>query len=371
MSGFPAEGRLDIAVTVAQGRFTAVRVASSRALALPSLFSDRRAAEIPELCSRLYAVCRIAQGLAAAKAVEQAADFEAPPPQRAARRLLLLAETLLDQGGRALLDWPRLLGEAPDAAACKDLRAALAGLPRLLYPETDWMRPGGGRLAPDGAALAESLRRARAVIETKVLAGQGARLAAHLRAEGLEEFGACTLPALPPWSARDVAQGLAWHDAAFIAAPTWRGMPHRTGALARLEHHPALAGAGSGLMGLLRARLTELALALDSLDGVAAGGLAADPGQTPPEGDGVGTAVVEAARGRLAHRVEIAGGRVRRYAILAPTEWTFHPQGALVKGLLGADAGPDPLARAGLLAALLDPCVPCRVTDTGTPAPGP
>ncbi len=353
-------------MTVADGHFSAVRVDSSRTLALPSLFRGRAAAEVPALCGRLYAVCRMAQGLAAAQAVERAAGLAVAAGQQAARRLLLRAETVLDQGGRALLEWPLLLGQGADAAACKALRGALADLPRLLYPDNDWLRPGGGRLAPDLAVLRDRLRRARAVVETAVLAGQGvgARLAAHLRAEDMEGFGACFLPALPSWSDLDVAQGLAWHDPAFIAAPTWRGLAHRTGALARLERHPALAGAGSGLLGLLRARLTELALALDDLDALAARRLEADPAAAFTGGDGVGIAVVETARGRLAHRLEMADGLVRHYAILAPTEWTFHPEGALVKGLLGAPAGPDPMARAGLLAALLDPCVPYRVTET-------
>ena len=37
--------------------------------------------------------------------------------------------------------------------------------------------------------------------------------------------------------------------------------------------------------------------------------------------------------GRLIHAVEIADGVVKRYRILAPTEWNFHPQGAAAKGL--------------------------------------
>jgi Ni,Fe-hydrogenase I large subunit len=69
---------------------------------------------------------------------------------------------------------------------------------------------------------------------------------------------------------------------------------------------------------------------------------------------------VDAARGLLAHRVELREGVLRDYRILAPTEWNFHPQGPLARGLLGA-SGPDLEWRAALLASSLDPCVPYRI----------
>jgi coenzyme F420-reducing hydrogenase alpha subunit len=72
-------------------------------------------------------------------------------------------------------------------------------------------------------------------------------------------------------------------------------------------------------------------------------------------GDGLGR--IEAARGCLVHRVELREGRVARYQILAPTEWNFHPDGALVRGLAGRAAGDDAAWRARLLVAALDPCV--------------
>jgi hypothetical protein len=52
---------------------------------------------------------------------------------------------------------------------------------------------------------------------------------------------------------------------------------------------------------------------------------------------------------------------VSDYKILAPTEWNFHPEGPLTRGLLGArvaEAAAPPVRRAvALLATALDPCV--------------
>jgi Ni,Fe-hydrogenase I large subunit len=54
---------------------------------------------------------------------------------------------------------------------------------------------------------------------------------------------------------------------------------------------------------------------------------------------------------------------VRRYRIVAPTEWNFHPQGALTQALLGvAVANADVALRlATRMVQSLDPCVEFRV----------
>ena len=78
-----------------------------------------------------------------------------------------------------------------------------------------------------------------------------------------------------------------------------------------------------------------------------------------PPGDGLGLAQVEAARGRLVHGVVVEGDAVRDYAILAPTEWNFHPRGGLAGALAGLDADDEDALRgqAGLLIEAVDPCV--------------
>jgi len=73
---------------------------------------------------------------------------------------------------------------------------------------------------------------------------------------------------------------------------------------------------------------------------------------------GFGLGTVEAARGRLLHRVVLKGDTVEDYQIVAPTEWNFHPEGVLKQALLGikGDAvGIDQKAK--LLIHAMDPCV--------------
>ena len=74
----------------------------------------------------------------------------------------------------------------------------------------------------------------------------------------------------------------------------------------------------------------------------------------------IGRALVETARGRLMHEVELDGERVADYRIVAPTEWNFHPEGALAKYLMGQPtcARGELESKIARLVTELDPCVP-------------
>jgi len=98
------------------------------------------------------------------------------------------------------------------------------------------------------------------------------------------------------------------------------------------------------------------------VDALAAGTAPArlDTWSTAP---GAGAAIVETARGLLLHCAEVRDERVSGYGIVAPTEWNFHPAGALVSALTGAPAADraNVEQRAIRLVHSLDPCVACRV----------
>jgi Ni,Fe-hydrogenase I large subunit len=51
--------------------------------------------------------------------------------------------------------------------------------------------------------------------------------------------------------------------------------------------------------------------------------------------------------------------QISAYAILAPTEWNFHPRGPLIEALAGAEVGTGEEARRRVsrLIAVFDPCV--------------
>jgi coenzyme F420-reducing hydrogenase alpha subunit len=88
-------------------------------------------------------------------------------------------------------------------------------------------------------------------------------------------------------------------------------------------------------------------------------GAAVPPPAVLSDGPGRGLSAVDTARGLLVHRATLDGGRVADWRIVAPTEWTFHPDGALARVPLGWPAGNRTalLRRARLLVTAMDPCV--------------
>ena len=353
----PVEGRLRIALRPDPDGGMQARIASTRPVHASRLLEGRTRAEVLALVPMLYAVCGRAHGAAATIATASALGQLARPDPALLRAAA--AENLREHLLRLYLDWPGLLGEAPDGEA-------LALVNRLCR---DAARPG------DDAAL-PPLRR---FVEERAF-GMPAR--AVLRFDGGSDFArwsqdAGTLPArffgwlgqqpplrpvatppllgdLPPHALH--ARLAADDRLDFVAAPTWDGQCRETGPLARHVDHPLVrslaAAAGGALAGRFAARLLDVAKAVESFDTDRGG--AADAGAAP------GLAVVETSRGRLAHHVAFgADERVSRYRVLAPTEWNFHPDGTAAR-LLSAIPGDRP-GDVALLARLavhaVDPCI--------------
>ncbi|MBX9633600.1 MAG: nickel-dependent hydrogenase large subunit, partial [Magnetospirillum sp.] len=191
------------------------------------------------------------------------------------------------------------------------------------------------------------------------------RLLAQMHHPHMAGFGRGLFLPMPDQGPADLAVQMENdHDGIFLAQPHSGGRIYETGPLARMAWHPVVASLlgefGPGLLARLTARLVEVASSLQEMAGLVQD-LKSDPMPSACVVDGAGLGLVEAARGLLAHRVELEGGRVKRYQILAPTEWNFHPEGPLVRGLRGAAADSDLERRATLLVHALDPCVACHV----------
>ncbi len=380
------EGGLGIRLDLAAGKVARVEIRSSRPLGVARIFIGKPVAQVLGTLPLLYSVCATAQAAAAVGAAEAALGVEPTSAQRRAREALVLAETAREHLLRCLLGWAPWLGEPPDPLALA-LTGRLRGeFAQALYPAGDGFVLGGGRLTPDRQRVAEVLALLDSVLAGSVLGlpaaawliqvrdgdgldawaaegrSLGARLIARVSDLGWSGLAAAPVGLLGETDAAELDRRLAGPDAdAFIARPTWDGGPRETGALARVAGTPLIADLmarqGNGLLTRLAARLVELA----GLPGRLAEALANLAPATPMAGpqimEGSGIGQVEAARGRLVHRVEIDAGQVRGYRILAPTEWNFHPDGVLARGLLGLTAGPELSALVGLLVEAVDPCV--------------
>ena len=303
----------------------------------------------------VYAICRRAQQAAtrlathAADGACRACDATHAPP--------VLAEWLREHACNLMLSWPKLLHQPGEPA-----------LPRAL------LQVGGPAWAlPD--ALAPCLR-------DEVL-GMPPDAFLALDASGLDRW--CTSaetataarfrdwrggpfrlddppPLLPDTTAWDdtMAATLAAHmrgEPDFCLQPCWHGRTVETGAFTRQRAHPLLRAwlrlSGNDPAARMLARLIELATA-------AAGRPVGNALRAWSPDAGQGIAAVETARGPLLHFVQMRGGRIRDYRVLAPTEWNFHPRGLLARA---AGAIDDAQRTAGLEAWVLalDPCDECTV----------
>jgi hypothetical protein len=355
------EGELRLRLHLGDGCIEDLSVASTRPDVARTLLQGRRRTEVQAAVPLLFSLCGRSQATACALACAAAAGEAVGPAQIEASRAAVAAELVRETAWHMLLNVPKALGDEPapqDVAAARGALAYRWGLPPhdpvvhdlaiALWgcPAAEWLQLQSWRALRDWAAAG------------RTATARGLQQA--LLAETAGPAPATTaLLAVPDDTGLRALAAVMRSDEGFCRQPRWQGAPAETGALARLQHDALLADADRRPATRLPlrwvARLRELALLLAhrSAPGVSALSL----------GDGQGLAWVDNARGLLIHQVALDGEQVRRYAIVAPTEWNFHPQGALRDGLLGAAVADAASARAlaEALVQSLDPCVSCRV----------
>jgi hydrogenase large subunit len=88
----------------------------------------------------------------------------------------------------------------------------------------------------------------------------------------------------------------------------------------------------------------------------------------PKETDGQGWGATEASRGALCHWVEVEGGKIKNYQIIAPTTWNVGPRdaegvlGPIEQALIGTPiADPSDPVEVGHVARSFDSCLVCTV----------
>jgi hypothetical protein len=145
-----------------------------------------------------------------------------------------------------------------------------------------------------------------------------------------------------------------WTDN-FSRKPEWHGAAAETGAYARWSAQPLIAAASNGLLGRFLARFFDLGATIQHLvqrDAETFSNACA------PALNG-GLARVDTARGTLLHRVELVGERIAQYAVVAPTEWNFHPRGACAAALADLEETDEAVLRSriGCWVTAFDPCV--------------
>lgn len=381
------EGRLQIDLRRRSDGSGEAKINSSRPMGLARAFRGKRIEEAVQLLPLLYSVCGLAQGVAAAEACERALGLEVSPRTSAARQLLVLAEAAREHLIRATGQSQVSPGDRPDDGNRLSLMRAFEKLRLAIDPSRRALSVGADA-SLDVPIVMAAIDNLTAFIEERVL-GESAEEFLRRRTAGDLDLWRRQRMTPAQILADDVIER-DWQSAGdagtrflteiddreilellldeggdeFARSPVWEGAPHETSTLGRQRHAPLVrdlvAEHGNGLLTRLGARLVELARLPDIMRRLCTG---AEESSEPwvrssSPASRRGLAHVEAARGRLIHGVERNGDTIAAYAILAPTEWNFHPEGAGRDALARIASEPSDVgALANLFIATLDPCV--------------
>lgn len=386
------EGALTITLQRTDKAIQSVQIASTRPLQAARVFQQKSPTEVISLIGLMYNICGIAQGRAAQLALSQALTRQQDSRLQHLNDTLVMIETVREHLCRITLDWPGFLNEQAHQSGLADLIRQLNEIKRKLQCY-DVMTEVSVSTTDIEHELTEMIAKTIAVLQTTII-GQPlerwrelkditslsrwidstdtitTRLMQYLKATGWENLGANSVKSLPDLSATDLNKSLTKDNAdQFIAQPTHGEHCYETTPLARQQNAPliidCLKAYGNGLLSRIVARVHELVTIVDRLRTAAASRFRSDStantnianNVTLPSGVGIGQ--VEAARGHLIHRVELENELVKRYQILAPTEWNFHPEGVLAKALLSLTSHDHRTLQhqAALIINAIDPCV--------------
>lgn len=361
------EGALTLRLVVGGGCVARVDLSSTRRTDFSKVLIGLPVEKALGLVPSLFSVCASAQAVAGLEACEAALGLEVDEGNRSLRRALVGLEAVDNHAFQFFVEWPRVVGLPPEIEAFRRVRGACQAVRAALVGQRSWAMLGG--VAVEGRSVsAGGLRSAvEAAIPSPIRADSAALarwspfLAAALDAGAREQGQGSTL-LLPLHEAAWFGRRL--KDAGFSAKPTVHGAPAEAGSLTFVESFPVMASElaqrGRTIWARLLAQVVNVHRLVDVVEAALADRAVASArgGSATESGEGAG--IADTSRGRLAHAVWLEDGVVISWRTVAPTEWTFHPQGAVATAMVGRSE--EAVARVvPFLVASLDPCVACAL----------
>ncbi len=334
------EGVIDISLgsTAADG---AISVQSKRPLAACRLLEQMSPLQALERVPVLFALCGKSQQRAALNALQAAGvDIEGAGTTDES----ILSEAFHEYLWRFLIDLPKALNSNPQLALFSDVRQLLSQLPQIEAGQRQVFVSQLQELIEQqilGIQLDAWRCMDLAGFEQWLESGDSivCQLLKAVRASlGNKGVAADQVGLMRDADITDIMIDLAleWEqNGDIISTPQWRQQSLETGAWSYHQHWALMQSLSKSnyhpVMMRLIARIADMIELLGLLSKRPQPGIGRSGGMI--RGSGIGVGWVKTARGLLVHHIMVENETVVQYRILAPTEWNFHPQGALAKSL--------------------------------------
>jgi uptake hydrogenase large subunit len=362
------EGALSVRLTIARDRdaVASVGIVSTRPARAARALAGRSDDDVLRLVPLLFPVCGVAQTVACTRAIRAARGTRNDARCEDARNLLCQAEAVVAHTWQLAISWPEAAQVPSDIGIVRTARTAFTTLCAALFEGGSVQRPL--RAQPAWAEARAAVTQLCDALEH--LTAGDVRLFDTVRDASSAAFGAADTNTVAALDVTKVGALLA-ADPDWAEHPELDGEPVDVSAYARHRGNEAVRLAeelhGPGLLARLLARHAEAESGArrlrESFAAFERGGGDLSSGPPACSVDGLGVGHADTARGPLVYAVRVApsAGAVEDVRVVAPTNWTFHPRGALHRALVGASAGLELARNAAWLVLALDPCVPCAI----------
>jgi len=380
------EGKISIDLYPLSSSEDSVEISSSRPLQASKILIGKTPEQALSIIPLLFNICGVAQSRAALSSIQQSMLLDTNPAMEMSRDMLVLVENAKEHMLRIFLDWPKLFnqdannpdlsylsqlvdnfksaifyqGQAFSLNSKLDIDAAkvetqIEKLEQYLDDYLFSMPPEYWSDNKNIASLKQWTKHCNSIAAHAIntICEQGWASQGYTNCNQLPELDNETL--INYFNADDVEQ--------FIAQPEWKGCCYETTALTRQFEHPLIQSLyrefHTTLITRWVARLIELASIPQQLHSMLKHLIKKNFNNNPEQKINQGLTQIEAARGRLIHRVEINQELISNYQILAPTEWNFHPRGIITQSLASLKSNDKKELRhlAHLMINAIDPCV--------------
>ena len=380
------EGKISIDLYPHSNTIDSVDISSSRPLQASKILIGKTPEHALTIIPMLFNICGVAQSRAALSAIQQNMLLDINPAMEISRDMLVLVENAKEHLLRIFLDWPKLFDQEANNPGLSYLCQMIENFKSTLFYQGQAFSLDS-KLNIDTSKVETQIEKLEQFMEDHVFSTTPENWLANKNIDNLSQWtrncnsivaqtisticnrgwasqGLTSCKQLPVLDNESLLKHFDADDAEqFIAQPEWQGYCRETSSLTRRFEHPLIQSLyhtfNTTLITRWVARLVELASIPQQLRSMLEYLTKRNISNNPATIVYQGLAQIEAARGRLIHRVAINNELISQYQILAPTEWNFHPRGLITQSLTSLQSNDK--TELGQLAHLMinaiDPCV--------------